>query len=55
LELVERLKGGGELVVERGELNALGVRCKGLKSLKVSILRTKMERWVKKGRGGVKK
>ena len=54
-ELVERLKGSGELVVEKGELDALGVRCKGLKTLKVSILRTRMEFWYKVGEEWVKK
>ncbi len=49
MELVERLKGSGELVVEEGELEALAERCKGLKSLKVSVLRTGMESWVKEG------
>lgn len=55
MELVERLKGSGELVVEEGELEALGERCKGLKSLKVSVLRTGMEFWVKEGEAWVKK
>jgi hypothetical protein len=54
-ELVERLKGSGELVVEEGELEALGERCMGLKSLKVSILRTKGEHWVKEGEEWTKK
>jgi hypothetical protein len=54
IELVDRLKGSGELVVEEGELEALGQRCKGLKSLKVSILRTGMELWVKGGEGWAK-
>jgi hypothetical protein len=54
-ELVERLKGSGELVVEKGELDALGERCKKLKSLKVSILRTKMEHWAKDEEEWVKK
>jgi hypothetical protein len=55
MELVERLKGSGGLVVEEGELEALGTRCKGLKSLKVSVLRTGMEWWVKEGEGWAKK
>lgn len=55
VQLVERLKGGGELVVEEGELDALGVRCTGLKSLKVSVLRTRGEEWVREGNGWVKK
>ena len=55
MELVERLRGSGELVVEEGELEALGQRCKGLKSLKVSVLRTGMEIWVKGGEGWTKK
>jgi hypothetical protein len=54
IELVERLKGSGELVVEEGELDALGERCKGLKSLKISVLRTGMEIWVKEVEGWAK-
>ncbi|KAE9371214.1 hypothetical protein N431DRAFT_491614 [Stipitochalara longipes BDJ] len=55
IELVERLKGSGGLVVEEGELEALGTRCKGLKSLKVSVLRTGAEWWLKEGGEWVKK
>jgi hypothetical protein len=55
MELVERLKGSGGLVVEEGELEALGVRCKGLKNLKVSVLRTGMESWVREGEAWAKK
>ncbi|PMD62908.1 uncharacterized protein K444DRAFT_610936 [Hyaloscypha bicolor E] len=55
IELVERLKGSGGLVIEEGELGALGERCKGLKSLKVSVLRTGLEWWVRNGEQWVKK
>ena len=55
LELVERLKGSGGLVIEEGELEALGTRCKGLKSLKVSVLRTGGEWWVREGEEWMKK
>ena len=54
VELVERLKGSGGLVVEEGELEALGTRCKLSKSLKVSVLRTGVEWWVRKGEEWVK-
>jgi hypothetical protein len=36
-------------------LEALGTRCNGLKSLKVGVLRTGMEWWVKDGKEWVKK
>jgi hypothetical protein len=55
IELVERLKGSGGLVIEEGELDALGERCKGLKSLKVSVLRTGLEWWARDGEQWVKK
>lgn len=55
MELVERLKGSGGLVVEEGELEALGTRCKGLKSLKVGVLRTGMEWWTREGEEWAKK
>ena len=55
LELVGRLKGSGGLVIEEGELEALGTRCKGLKSLKVSVLRTGGEWWVREGEKWVKR
>ncbi|KAN0096162.1 hypothetical protein V8E51_014967 [Hyaloscypha variabilis] len=55
LDLVDRLKGSGGLVIEEGELEALGTRCKGLKSLKVSVLRTGVEWWVRQGDEWAKK
>jgi hypothetical protein len=55
IELVERLKGSGGLVIEKGELDALGERCKGLKSLKVSVLRTGLEWWARDEEQWVKK
>jgi hypothetical protein len=45
--LVEKLKVGGEEVLKTESLDKLSESCKGLKSLKVSILRTRAEQWDK--------
>lgn len=52
--MVEGLK-KGEGFVRREEVEALGGKWKGLKSLKVSVLRTKSEKWVNEGERWEKK
>jgi len=47
--LVESLKGDSDLGVGKDVLEGLSEACKELKSVKVGILRTKLEHWVKDG------
>ncbi len=53
--LVESIKSGGEASVQSGDLKKLGVRWRDLKSVKVSLLRTRGEMWVREVEGWVKK
>ena len=48
--MVEKIKAyDGESQLKKEELEKVSMACKRLKSLKVSILRTKIEQWVKEG------
>ncbi|KAE8450377.1 hypothetical protein EG329_006451 [Mollisiaceae sp. DMI_Dod_QoI] len=46
VELVEKMKGGEMVGLSKEWLEKLARKWKGLKSVKISILRTKMEQWV---------
>jgi hypothetical protein len=47
--MVEGLKEGGEALLKKEEVEKLGGKRKDLKSLKISILRTRVEQWVREG------
>jgi len=53
--LVESIKNGGEASVRSGDLENLGKKWRDLKSVKVSLLRTGVEMWIREGEGWVKK
>ena len=52
--MVQGLKGGGDLLTN-GLLDTLGAKCEGLKSVTVSVLRTRGETWAREETGWVKK
>ncbi|RDW80682.1 hypothetical protein BP5796_05380 [Coleophoma crateriformis] len=51
-KLVEKLKQGKQLEFEEKQLKCLAKRCKGLRSLKCSLLRTKVVEYTREGEDG---
>ncbi|TAQ85934.1 hypothetical protein B7494_g5750, partial [Chlorociboria aeruginascens] len=54
-ELVGRLMDGGEVGLKKADLEGLSEGCRELRSVKVSILRTKVQEWSKEEEGWVLK
>lgn len=50
-EVVERIKSGGEVGLKREMVKGLGEKWRGLGSVKISVLRTKGEEWVRGDEG----